>query len=274
MKLAVFSSLMDNSLAMKIAVIVKQTPDTETKAKLNDKGLDTTGVKFILNPYDEFAVEEAIKTKEKFSGTATVISLGPDRVVEAMRTALAMGCDDGIHIKCSADDLGALDHSVISKALAKVIADKGFDLVLAGKQAIDGDSLAIPQMTAAHLNWPRATVVTSLTISDDKTKATAKRATEGGAEEVIELTLPCLIAANKGLNEPRYASLPGIMKAKQKKVEAIELSSLGLSAADSKTQYAGFELPPEKQAGKIFKGTPEELAKQIVDALRNEAKVI
>lgn len=259
---------------MKIGVIVKQTPDTETKANLNDKGLDSNGVKFILNPYDEFAVEEAITTKDKFSGTATVISLGPDRVVEAMRTALAMGCDDAIHIKCSDDDLAGIDHGVISKALAKVISDKGLDFVLAGKQAIDDDSLNVPQMTAAHLDWPRATVVSSLEISDDKSKATAKRSIEGGAEEVIEMSLPCLVSTNKGLNTPRYASLPGIMKAKQKKVEVIELSSLGFSATDSKTQMGGFELPPEKAAGKVFQGSTEELAKQIVDALRNEAKVI
>ncbi|MEZ4813952.1 MAG: electron transfer flavoprotein subunit beta/FixA family protein [Bdellovibrionota bacterium] len=258
---------------MKIAVLVKQTPDTETKAKVSAAGLDLTGVKFILNPYDEFAVEEAIKTRDATKGTATVISVGPDRVIDAERTALAMGCDDGIHIKVSEEEYKNCDSFVVSKALSEVIKQKGFQLVLCGKQAIDDDALAVPQMVAELLGWARATVVTKIEdISGAKVKV--RRAADGGAEEVMELTAPVLIAANKGLNTPRYASLPGIMKAKQKKVEVVPLESLGLGAKDSKIEATHFELPPEKAAGKIFNGTPEELAKQIVDALRNEAKVI
>ena len=128
-------------------------------------------------------------------------------------------------------------------------------------------------MIAEFLDWGRATVVTKVEgVNEGKVKA--RRAIEGGAEEVMEITAPALIAANKGLNTPRYASLPGIMKAKQKKIEVIPLESLGLGAKDSLTEVINFELPPEKPPGKILKGTPEELAKQIVDALRNEAKVI
>lgn len=259
--------------SMKIAVLVKQTPDTETKAKVSPNGLDLTGVKFILNPYDEFAVEEAIKTRDTTKGTATVISVGPDRVIEAQRTALAMGCDDAIHIKVSEEEYKNCDSFVIAKALSEVVKQKGFQLVLTGKQAIDDDALAVPQMVAELLGWSRATVVTKI---EGVTDATIKvrRAADGGAEEVMELKAPALIAANKGLNTPRYASLPGIMKAKQKKVEVVPLESLGLGAKDSKIEAINFELPPEKAAGKVFKGTPEELAKQIVDALRNEAKVI
>jgi electron transfer flavoprotein beta subunit len=258
---------------MKIAVLVKQTPDTETKAKVGPAGLDLAGVKFILNPYDEFGVEEAIKTRDATKGTATVISFGPDRVLDAMRTALAMGCDDGIHIKLSEEEYKNCDSFVVAKALAAVIKDKGFGLVFCGKQAIDDDALAVPQMVAEILNWSRATVVTKVEGIEGQT-VKARRAVDGGAEEVVELTAPVIIAANKGLNTPRYASLPGIMKAKQKKVEAIPLESLGLGAKDSKTEAVNFELPPEKAAGKVFKGSAEELAKQIVDALRNEAKVI
>jgi electron transfer flavoprotein beta subunit len=258
---------------MKIAVLVKQTPDTETKAKLNATGLDLTGIKFILNPYDEFAVEEAIKTRDATKGTATVISFGPDRVIDAERTALAMGCDDAIHIKVSEDEYKNCDSYVVAKALAEVVKQKGFGLVLCGKQAIDDDALAVPQMVAEVLGWARATVVTKIEgISEATIKV--RRAADGGAEEVVELKAPALIAAHKGLNTPRYASLPGIMKAKQKKVETIPLEALGLGAKDSRVEAVNFEMPPEKAAGKIFKGTPEELAHQIVTALRNEAKVI
>jgi len=257
---------------MKIAVLVKQTPDTETKAKLGGSGLDTNGVKFILNPYDEFAVEEAIQLRDKNSGEATVVSLGPDRVVEAMRTALAMGCDNGIHVKVSDDDLAKFDSFAVAKALAESIKDKGFDLILCGKQAIDDDALAVPQMVAEFLGLPRATVVTKLSIEGGKAKAS--RAVEGGAEEVIEFATPAVVAAHKGLNTPRYASLPGIMKAKQKKIDVVEASSLGVTADTAKVTYENFELPPEKAAGKVFKGEPAELAKQIVEHLRNEAKVI
>jgi electron transfer flavoprotein beta subunit len=260
---------------MKIAVLVKQTPDTETKAKLAANGLDTTGLKFILNPYDEFGVEEAIKLRDATKGEAVVISLGPDRVIDAMRTALAMGCDSAIQVQCSEDEAKGLDSFATAKALAAAIKQKGpFDLVLCGKQAIDDDAMAVPQMVAAFLELPRVTVVTKLEIDAGSKKVKASRAVEGGAEEVSELSLPCLIAAHKGLNNPRYASLPGIMKAKQKKVEVLTLASLGVSTADSKVEAVSFELPPEKAAGKIFKGSPEELAQQLVAALRNEAKVI
>lgn len=259
---------------MKIAVIVKQVPDTETKAKLGAQGLDTAGVKFILNPYDEFAVEEAIKTKGAVSGaTVTVISLGPDRCVDAMRTALAMGCDHAIHVKTTEEENSKADSYLVAKALSKAIQNKGpFDLVFAGKQAIDDDALAVPQMVAEFLGFGRATVVSALEVSGDK--LVAKRSADAGALETYELKLPAVIAANKGLNTPRYASLPGIMKAKKVPVDVLNLSDLGLSAADAKVEFADFEVPPEKQAGKVFQGTPAELASQIVKALREEAKVI
>lgn len=260
---------------MKIAVIVKQTPDTETKAKLGPQGLDLTGLKFILNPYDEFAVEEAIKTKDKFKGELTVISVGPDRTVDAIRTALAMGCDKAIHVKVSEDDYKKCDSFVIAKSLAAAIKQKGpFDVIFAGKQAIDDDALAVPQMMAEFLECPRATVVTKLEWAADGKSAKVRRAIDGGAEEVIELQLPAVIAAHKGLNTPRYASLPGIMKAKKVPVDVVEISALGTGAQDAKTELCDFELPPEKPAGKVLKGSAEELAKQIVTALRNEAKVI
>ncbi len=259
---------------MKIAVIVKQVPDTETKAKLGPAGLDLTGVKFILNPYDEIAVEEAIKTKGASDGsTVTVISLGPDRTVDTIRTALAMGCDSAIQIKVTEDEAAKADSFLVAKALANTLNKKGpFDIVFAGKQAIDDDALAVPQMVAEFLNWGRATVVSSLEITGDK--IVAKRSAEGGSVETYELAKPALISANKGLNTPRYASLPGIMKAKKVAVDVVTLADLGLSLADAKVEFSDFEVPPEKQAGKVFSGSAPELAAQIVKALREEAKVI
>jgi electron transfer flavoprotein beta subunit len=260
---------------MKIAVIVKQVPDTETKPNLGPSGLETNGVKFILNPYDEFAVEEAIKTRDKLKGDVTVFSLGPDRVIDAMRTALAMGCDTAVQVQVSEDEMKKCDSFVIAKALAAALKQKGpFDVIFAGKQAIDDDALAVPQMVAAFMDLPRATVVTKLEINADGKSAKANRQIEGGAEEVIELPLPALVAAQKGLNNPRYASLPGIMKAKQKKVEVLPIASLGTGPQDAKVELSQFELPPEKAPGKKFTGSPEEMAKQLAQALRNEAKVI
>lgn len=260
---------------MKIAVLIKQVPDTETKANLGAQGLEYTGVKFILNPYDEFAVEEAIKTRDKLKGDVTVITLGPDRTVDALRTALAMGCDNAIQVQVAEDELRKCDSYVIAKALAEVIKTKGpFDVVFAGKQAIDDDALAVPQMVAEFAGLPRATVVTKLEINADGKSAKGSRAIEGGAEENFDLTLPGLIAAHKGINTPRYASLPGIMKAKQKKVDVLPIASLGTGPQDARVEFSGFELPPEKKAGKKITGTPEEVAHQLVTALRNEAKVI
>jgi len=260
---------------MKIAVIVKQVPDTETKANLGALGLESAGVKFIMNPYDEFAVEEAIKTRDKLKGEVFVVSLGPDRVVDALRTALAMGCDNGIHVQIAEDEYKKCDSFVVAKALAEALKQKGpFDIVFAGKQAIDDDALAVPQMVAEFLGFPRATVVTKLEVAADGKSAIANRAIEGGAEEVIEIKLPAVIAAHKGINTPRYASLPGIMKAKQKKLDVLPIATLGTGPQDAKVEFLSFELPPERKAGQRFTGTPEELAQKIVHALRNEAKVI
>lgn len=260
---------------MKIAVIVKQVPDTETKANLGATGLEMGGLKFILNPYDEFAVEEAIKTRDKFKGEITVFSLGPDRVAEALRTALAMGCDNAAQVQVSEDENKKLDSFVVAKALAAALKAKGpFDVIFAGKQAIDDDALAVPQMVAEFLGVGRATVVTKLEIAADGKSAKASRAIEGGAEETLDLKLPGLVAAHKGINTPRYASLPGIMKAKQKKIEVLPMAGLGVSVADAKIEYVSFELPPERKAGQKFTGSPEELVQKIVHALRNEAKVI
>lgn len=256
---------------MKIAVLVKQVPDTETKikTKADGSGIEMEGVKFIVGPYDEFAIEEAIKTKEKNPGSeVTVISLGPVRVVEAMRTALAMGCDKAIHI----DDEGQNpDSFVAAKALAKVIADGGFEIVFTGKQAIDLDNAQTTQMVAEFLGWPQVMILEKIEIAGGK--AIATRRVSGGAKEIYEIPLPAIFGCEKGLNTPRYASLPGIMKAKSKPVETKKLSELK-GDAQAKLTYSNFRLPPEKAPGKMLTGDAATQVKELVRLLREEAKVI
>jgi electron transfer flavoprotein beta subunit len=258
---------------MKIFVAIKQVPDTETKIKIrpDGKGIDTTGIKWVMNPYDEFAVEEALKLKETGKASnVTVITLGPKgRVVETLRTALAMGADDAIVIDAPED----LDQMATAKALANAIKAEGdFRFVLTGKLAIDDNAAAVSQMMAEFLGVPHATVVSKLEMSDSS--VLVERETEGGTREVVQLTLPALVAANKGLNMPRYASLPGIMKAKKKPVKELSWEALQTSAADVRIQLQGFQVPPEKPPVKMITGDSAAQAKQLAELLHNEAKVL
>ncbi|OFZ28507.1 MAG: electron transfer flavoprotein subunit beta [Bdellovibrionales bacterium RIFCSPHIGHO2_01_FULL_40_29] len=258
---------------MKVFVCLKQVPDTETKIKIlpDQSGIDTAGIKWVVNPYDEFAIEEAVKFKEK-NPTAQVwaITSGPKaRAIESLRTALAMGADEAIVIN-SPDGLDALS---TAQALAKTIQQEGgAHLVLTGKMAIDNSQSSVPQMVAEFLGIPHTTVVS-------KFEATAEsflveRDADGGTKEVIQLMSPALVAANKGLNMPRYASLPGIMKAKKKIIKEVEFSSLGITTTEQKVRYSGFALPPEKPPVKLLSGDVASQVSQLVEALRNEAKVI
>ena len=258
---------------MKIFVCVKQVPDTETKIKLkaDANGIETTGVKWIMNPYDEFAVEEALKLKEAGKATnVTVVGLGPKtRIVYSLRTALAMGADDAIVIDAPED----LDVAATAKGLAAAIAAEGdFKLVLTGKLAIDDNSSAVSQMIAEYLKAPHTTVVSKLDVSEST--AVAEREVEGGTREIVQLTLPALVAANKGLNMPRYASLPGIMKAKKKPVKELTLEGLGVTATDQKTRFKNFKTPPDKPAVKMIAGDAQTQAASLARMLREEAKVI
>ena len=258
---------------MKVFVCLKQVPDTETKIKIlpDHSGIDTAGIKWVMNPYDEFAVEEAIKFKEK-NPTAQVwaITVGPKaRAVEVLRTALAMGADEAIVIN-SAE---ALDAITTAQALALVIqSEGGAHLVLAGKMAIDNSQSSVPQMTAEFLDIPHTTVVSKFEASPES--FTVERDSDGGTKEVVQLMSPSLIAANKGLNLPRYASLPGIMKAKKKVIKEIEYSALGVAATEQKVKYSGYTLPAEKPAVKFISGDSVSQVSQLVQALRNDAKVI
>lgn len=258
---------------MRIFVCLKQVPDTETRiqVKADRSGIEETGVKWVMNPYDEFAVEEAIKLRDaKGGGQVTVVSVGPKaRVSESLRTAMAMGADDGIVI----DTNEVLDTYWTGKALAQAIQKEGaFDLVLTGKLAIDDNAASVPQIVAEALGVPHVTVVSKLAV--DGASLTAEREIEGGAREVFAVQGPCVIAANKGLNTPRYASLPGIMKAKKKPLKEVPLSDVGVQASQLKTRLKDFQLPPEKPAVKMLAGDPAAQAKELVRLLLEEAKVL
>ena len=264
---------------MNILVCMKQVPDTEAKIQINPSasGIVTEGIKYVMNPYDEFAVEEALRIKEKLGGAVTIVCMGPSRATESIRTALAMGADKGVHLNDPAFE-GA-DSYATAKALSVAIKKLQCDLILVGKQAVDLDNAQVYAALAEMLNVPHVSIVTKLEIAADGKSAVAEREIEGGAKEVVQVTLPAVIAAQKGLNEPRYASLPGIMKAKKKPIDNVDLAGSGLSANEagekgSKLKITKYSMPPERQAGKRFEGEPEDVTGQLVKHLREEAKVI
>ena len=257
---------------MNLYVCIKQVPDTETKIKLNgdSSGIDTAGIKWIMSPYDEFGVEEALRYKEKNAGaTVTVISAGPDRVVDALRTALAMGADNAIHVELPE----TADSAMAGKALAAALKKEAkVDLVFFGKEAIDDGAAQVPGLVAHHLGIPAVTVVVGIEYNGTTLKC--KREIEGGSYEMVEVAAPAVIAGSKGLNEPRYATLPNIMKAKKKEVKALKMADLGISASDQKIKMKNLQLPPAKQAGKKFEGDVAAQVHALAQALHNEAKVI
>ncbi len=257
---------------MNLYVCIKQVPDTETKINLNgdNTGIDATGIKWIMSPSDEFAVEEALRLKEKNAGsTVTAITAGPERTIDALRTALAMGADNAIHIDLPESADPALTAKALSGALKK---EAKVDLVYFGKEAIDDGAAQFPQMVGAYLGIPSVTVVCGIEYSGATLKC--KREIEGGSFEMVEIQSPAVVSAHKGLNEPRYATLPNIMKAKKKEVKKLSLADTGASSADQKVKLKNLQLPPPKQAGKKIEGDAPAQAKALVQALHNEAKVI
>ncbi|MBW2039546.1 MAG: electron transfer flavoprotein subunit beta/FixA family protein [Deltaproteobacteria bacterium] len=265
---------------MEIIVCLKQVPDTEAEIRptSDNTEINYEGIKFVINVYDEYAVEEALRLKEKVGeGTVTIVTLGPERAVESIRTALAMGADKAVHL----DDPAFLegDPYTTAKALAKAIEGMNYDLIFCGMRAIDDDSFQVGHILAELLGLPSVMGILKFELSDDKKKATVHRQVEGGTE-VLEVPLPAVLGATKGLNEPRYPSLPGIMKAKKKELKPVKLGDVGLSEDQvgkqgALTQVVKFSLPPVRQAGKIIEGeTPEEKAANLAKLLREEAKAI
>ncbi len=248
---------------MKIAVCVSHVPDTATRIKVGEDGktIDTAGVTYVVNPYDEFAIEEALKTKEAFGGEVVAISLGGDQNKETIRKALAMGVDSGVLLK----EDKQRDSLSVARALAEEIKAQGAEIVFFGKQSVDYDNSIVGQLTAELLGFNSITVAVSLKIEGDK--VVAEREIEGG-KEIVETSLPVVITAQKGLNEPRYASLKGIMAAKRKTIEEKPAAEF-----ESKVEVLRMKKPPEKAPGKIV-GTDASAAAELVRLLREEAKVI
>lgn len=248
---------------MKIIVCVSLVPDTTTKIKIGDskKSIDEAGVSFVINPYDEFAVEEAVQLKEKNGGEVTAISFGTDKYKEAIKKAFQMGADTGILIKSDS----AFDSYTVAKNLSDAISELSPDIILFGKQSIDFDGSQIPSMVGELLNIPSVNVVTKLEINGDK--ATAEREVEGG-KEIVEAKLPVIIGTQKGINNPRYPNLKSIMASKSKPIAEKQPTYSG-----NKSEVTEMHLPQAKSKGKIFSNGAASVP-ELVKLLREEAKVI
>ncbi|WP_137179637.1 electron transfer flavoprotein subunit beta/FixA family protein [Roseomonas sp. AR75] len=249
---------------MKILVPVKRVVDYNVKVRVKSDGtgVETANVKMSMNPFDEIAVEEAVRLKEKGVATEIVaVSVGPAAAAEQIRTALAMGADRGILVEAE----GTVEPLAVAKILKALVAKESPQIVLMGKQAIDDDMNATGQMLAALLGWGQGTFASKVEIADGSAKVT--REVDGGLETVA-LTLPAIVTADLRLNEPRYASLPNIMKARKKPIETVKPGDLGVDVTPRLTVLK-VEEPPKRQAG-VKVGSVQEL----VQKLRNEAKVI
>lgn len=255
---------------MNILVCLKQTFDTEERVVVENGAVKEDNVRFVINPYDEYAVEEAIRLRDELGGEVTVISIGPARVEEALRTALAMGADEAILV----DDPALFgDEYTAAKVLAAVVKQKSYDLIIAGNQAVDDGSGQVAVRLAEELGIPHISTITKLVI--DGSQVTGHRDAEGD-EEIVHATLPVLVTAQQGLNEPRYPSLIGIRKAGKKPLTNVTMADLGLTAEDiqSRTVIRETFLPKAKEAGKILNGDLATQVQQLVQSLKTVDKVI
>ncbi len=251
---------------MKILVTVKRVPDPDMKVRVNAEGTGIVedNMKFVINPFDEIAVEEGLRIKEKKGeGEVVIVAIGPSVVQEQIRAALAMGADRGIHV-----DVDSYPDPLNTAKLLKAVAEKEApNIVIMGKQAVDDDYGQAGQMLAAMLGWAQATFAYKVEIADDNSKATVTREVDGGLE-TIEIDLPAVVTADLRLNEPRYASLPGIMKAKTKPMDVFKPADLGVELSPV-LELVRMEEPPPRKGGIIV-----ETVDELLDKLRNEAKVI
>ncbi|MEC0371329.1 electron transfer flavoprotein subunit beta/FixA family protein [Paenibacillus chibensis] len=255
---------------MNIFVLLKQTFDTEERIVISNGEISDDGVKYVMNPYDEYAVEEALLQRDQHGGTITVVSVGPDRTAEALRTALAMGADEAVLIQ--SDGLEA-DEYTVSRLLAAYLGQQSYDLILGGNFSVDSGGGQVAVRLAQLLGIPHTSSITKMTISGPQ--ATVERDAEGDTE-TLEVSLPAVFTAQQGLNEPRYPSLPGIMKAKKKPFHQMTAAELGVSDTDAaaKTKRVSLSLPPKRQAGRILQGDYAQQAAELVHLLRTEAKLI
>src|SRR5438552_425636 len=262
---------------MKLVVLVRQVPDTATQVKVasDSRLIDVTGITWIVSPYDEFALEEALRIREKRGPADPVevvaVTLGPERAKEALRSCLAMGADRAIHVNDPA--FNDADTLTTARALAAVIKQEAPGLVLVGRQAIDDDMGAVGAQIAEVLGWPCAYWIMEETIDADGKTVKAARQVEGGLE-VFDVPLPAVLAAQKGLNEPRYPTLKGIMGAKKKEIKDVKAGDLGLGAEAPQLSIVGLEALPPRPPGRIVEGDIATAVKELVRSLREDAKAI
>jgi electron transfer flavoprotein beta subunit len=255
-------------------VCITQVPDTESRIRISADGrhVDESGMKFIVSPYDEYALEGAIRLKESKAGDVTVVSFGPDRVQQALRECLARGATKALHIKGDTSDADSLG---IAKILAAAIKSVPHDVVFLGKQGVGTDNGLVGPMLAELLGYPQVNVVTHLEVEEGK--LVAHREIEG-AEEILEAPLPAIVTAQKGMNDPRYASLKGIMAAKKITIETKSVADLGLADGDvfgQRVQFVSLELPKEKTGGRKVDGAdPAAAAREILSYIRDEVKAL
>jgi len=248
---------------MKILVALKQVPDTETKIQVASDGrsMDPADVKWITNPYDEYALEEAVRLKEGKGAEVTALSVGGDSAKDVLKNALALGADNAVLLRGD----GQGDPLAVAQMIAAYVKDKGFDLILCGNKGLGGDNAAMGPMLAELLGIAQANVVVKLELGEGSFQA--EREIEGGTE-IVAGALPAVITAQKGLNEPRYASLKGIMAAKKKTIEEVDAASVTAGS-----QVSALALPPERPAGRNMEGDAAAQASALLQALKDEAKV-
>ena len=259
---------------MNILVLIKQVPDTATRIqdRVRDGRLDLNGVTWVVNPYDEYAVEEALRLKEKHGGTVTLIAMGPERVDKALKDALALGADAGVHVWDPAfENLDARGKAVV---LAAAVRKLPFDMIWTGWKGVDDDQGLVPIYLAHALGLSYVSFVVAIDVDD--THVTVRREIEGG-KEVVAVDLPAVFSAQKGLNEVRYASLKGIMAVKSKVIPRWDAAELGLDPAalpGADVETIVIERPPDRAAGRILDGEPAAAARELLRLLHEEARVI
>jgi electron transfer flavoprotein beta subunit len=262
---------------LQIAMLLKQVPDTATRIQVraDGQGIVTDGIKWVMNPYDEFALEEALQIREREGGEVVLFAVGPARVEDTIRQGLAMGADRAVRI----DDAGIenADHLVIARVLAAALRREPWDLIWCGKQAVDDDAAQVGPLVAVELGLPQAMVVLGITVNAAERRLVVRRELEG-AEETVELPMPAVLGAQRGLNTPRYPTLPNIMKAKRKPLETLTVGDLGLNreelVAGQRVVVESYFAPPGRPEPKILTGDPVEAARELVRLLHDEAHVI
>lgn len=264
---------------MRIAVCIKQVPDSEARLRIagDGKSIEEEDIQFVINESDGYALEEALTLAESTGGEVVVLSVGPERVREALRKALALGATRAVHLNDEA--LMGGDSLATGKALASALAKEEFDLVLTGSQSDDDGYGSTGTVIAGHLGWPHAWLVMGVEIDDGGGSATVTREMEAGMNEVFRLSLPAVLEIQAGLNKPRYASLKGIMQAKRKEIAPMSIGDLGLSPDEvgelgSKLEVLSVALPQTGEAAQIIEGEPAEAARILVEKLQKEARVL